>query len=60
MQIFCYKCFVSIGKYDEYLECFKCNALYCSKCININSFYFNEDTLLYKYNCNHCIKINSL
>ena len=56
----CYKCLVSIEKNDEYLKCLKCNALYCTTCINSNQFFFNEDSLLYKYNCNNCIKINSL
>ena len=57
----CYKCIKKIKKNDdEYLVCFHCNALYCTTCIEMNKFYFDEDTLLYKYTCKHCIKISSL
>ena len=60
MEKYCYKCLGSIEANDEYLHCFKCDSKVCLNCININSFNFNEDTLLYDYNCNHCIKISSL
>ena len=53
---FCYKCLVSIKANAEYLECFHCNALYCYHCIEINKFYFDKSSLLFKYNCKHCIK----
>lgn len=57
---FCFKCLGSIEANNEYLKCFKCNALYCCNCLNCNHFILNEDTLLYDYKCSHCIKINSL
>ena len=57
---YCYKCVVSIAKNNEYIKCFKCNALYCYHCIKSNQFVFDENTLFYKYNCKHCIKISSL
>ena len=60
MEKYCYNCIVSIEANDEYLHCFRCNALYCNKCIESNQFFFDEDILLYKYNCNHCIKIKNL
>ena len=60
MEKYCYKCSGSIKKNDGYLECFHCNALYCYHCIEMRNFIFDEDTLLYKYTCKHCIKMNSL
>ena len=56
----CSNCLVSIDKNNEYLECFKCNALYCYHCIEMRNFIFDKNTLLYKYNCKMCIKISSL
>ena len=60
MEKYCYKCLGSIEKNHEYLECFKCDSKICYHCIEINKFYFDEGTLLYKYSCYHCIKISSL
>lgn len=50
----------SIENNHEYIECFKCDSKICLSCIEMNKFYFDEDTLLYKYNCSYCIKISSL
>ena len=54
MQKFCYKCFVVIRGNNEYLECLKCTALYCTKCIKSNQFVLNEDNLLYDFDCPFC------
>ena len=60
MEKYCYKCLASIENNDEYLECFKCDSKYCTTCIEMRNFIFDEETLLYKYTCKHCIKMNSL
>jgi hypothetical protein len=52
----CANCVISIGKNNQYLHCLKCNALYCTKCINSNQFVLDEETLLYIYNCKMCLK----
>ena len=56
MEEYCYKCHLSIKKNDEYLHCFKCDSKYCTTCIEKNKFYFDKSSLLFKYNCKHCIK----
>jgi len=53
----CANCLISIEKNKEYLKCLKCNSKYCIRCIEMDKFYFDEITLLYKYSCKICMKL---
>ena len=56
-NMFCTNCYVDIYKYEEYVMCIKCQAVYCLNCEQYEDgdlFHTDNDKNLYKKKCFNC------